>query len=193
MTARVLFPALVAGFFTAGLVAAGPVVAAPAPQPGFDPKLTGLVEARPNARACFRRDYDADHLAAHPKQTVSAIGLCVKVVHYQARNGGRYRYDFELKVRLRGRAKLLTATGECGFSEADPAIVRHGAGPITCALECDGGGIDVEPDKAGGGLVARLDRIRLSDGCGEEGVELTGGADDRVFRLQRVPAGKARR
>lgn len=188
MSARVLLPALVAGLF-----AAGPGIAAPAPQHGFDPKLTGLVEARPNAKACFSRGYDADHLAAHPKQTVSSIGFCVKVVHYQARNGGRYRYDFEMKVRLRGRAKLLTATGECGFSEADPATVRHRQGPINCSLECDGGGIDVELDKAGGGLVARLDRIRMSDGCGEEGIELTGGADDRVFRLQRVQPGKARR
>ena len=56
-------------------------------------------------------------------------------------------------------------------------------------MDCDGGGIEIEP-VAGrdGAILMRLERIRMTLGCGDgEAVELEGGADDRVFKLTKAP------
>ena len=60
---------------------------------------------------------------------------------------------------------------------------------IGCGVECDGGGIEIEP-MAGKDdtILVRLERIRMTLGCGEGGeVELEGGEDDKVFKLTKAP------
>ncbi|MGH6864927.1 MAG: hypothetical protein ACREDO_01825 [Methyloceanibacter sp.] len=61
---------------------------------------------------------------------------------------------------------------------------------IGCGVECDGGGIEIEPLKdEDGAILVRLERIRMSLGCSEgEDVELEAGDDDRVFKLMKAPA-----
>ena len=60
---------------------------------------------------------------------------------------------------------------------------------IGCGVDCDGGGIGIEPvpgrDDA---ILVRLERIRMTLGCGEgEAVDLEGGADDKLFKLAKAP------
>jgi Bacterial SH3 domain len=121
----------------------------------------------------YARVYDASHLARHPDQLVKEVNLSIK----RASSKG-YSHDFTLSIRLRGRNDVLKTEGPC-----------HGEGSgLSCLVECDGGGIRVEP--RGNYVMMYLDRIRVA-ACGESvidgGEEISGGKDDKVFRLNRVP------
>jgi hypothetical protein len=77
----------------------------------------------------------------------------------------------------------MLARGECSSTSA-----------IHCGVECDGGGVDLEPQKDGS-LLVRLKRkdgdfIRMSLGCGgdeDEGSVLRSGVDDHAFKLHMGP------
>lgn len=119
---------------------------------------------------CFARTYDSAHLAAHPDQIVRAVKLRL----YKAPPDARF---FALEMQLRGRDKPLKTGGYC-----------KGA---ACKVECDGGGVNIAP--SGDDVMMRLDRIRMV-ACDASDIELfeggedvTGGKDDRVFRLYRAP------
>ena len=79
-------------------------------------------------------------------------------------------------MKLRGRNETLKTIGYCQ---------TDGSG-LKCVVECDGGGVRVEP--RGNHVMMYLDRIRVS-ACGQDdinvGEEINGGKDDRVFRLNR--------
>jgi hypothetical protein len=88
-----------------------------------------------------------------------------------------------LSAKVKGQRKTLYASGEC----------VPGGKKIHCGVECDGGGVDVERDPKTGGLTISFDklipRIRMTVGCdGDEDdtVDLTPGADDKVFRLEKA-------
>src|SRR5262249_18562973 len=90
----------------------------------------------------------------------------------------RYHW-FTLKAKVRGRDKTLHTSGLCTESEF---------GGLRCSVECDGGGVNVVPrnDHA----MMYLKSIRMFT-CDQEetpdgGEDLSGGKDDRVFRLNRV-------
>jgi len=133
---------------------------------------------------CYARIYDAAHLAKHPDQLVTAVKLCF---HHLADEhkpiGGRERGpDFILTIKQRGKSKTLSTEGLCWVS--------HLGTQARCDVECDGGGIDVkflDEDT----MSMTLGRIRMQE-CGKadvddgSGIEVTGGKDDRVFRLNRV-------
>jgi hypothetical protein len=124
-----------------------------------------------SVRGCFVRVYDRAHLARHPDQVVTAVKLLVK----QAERGSQY--DFFLHIKVRGRNEVLKTAGLC----------QTGGPRVHCFVECDGGGIDVNPRP--GYVMMYLDRIRMAE-CGkdnvEDGEEISGGKDDREFRLDRV-------
>jgi hypothetical protein len=65
---------------------------------------------------------------------------------------------------------------------------RGTAKGLRCAVECDGGGVFVVHRATD--LMMYLDRIRVVSSCAddaaESGEELSGGKDDREFRLDRV-------
>jgi hypothetical protein len=111
-------------------------------------------------------------LAKHPDQIVTEVKLNIR----PARQSG-YAYDFALRVRVRGKDEALNTGGSCA---AEPRGVK-------CSVECDGGGVHVTPYAHH--AMMYLDRIRMAT-CGEDplnsGEELSGGKDDRVFRLDRV-------
>jgi hypothetical protein len=83
-----------------------------------------------------------------------------------------------LAAKVRDRSQTLYASGDCASAEG-----------IGCGVDCDGGGIELEPiagkpDE----LLVRLERIRMTLGCGDgEEVELEGGADDKAFKLTKAP------
>jgi hypothetical protein len=85
---------------------------------------------------------------------------------------------FLAQFRLRGKNETLRTSGVC---------LEKTSG-LYCLVECDGGGVDVVPRARD--VMMHLERISVA-ACGEDyvngaGQELTGGKDDRVFRLDRV-------
>ncbi len=164
-------------------------------QPGFDKRLLQLAPAQHKAESCFLRRYDAAHLKAHSKQRVETIGMCVTVDRMEPEEKGdpvRYIYNFDFAAKLKGRAGVLTTGGECGFSHMPlEEQKRISSKPIWCGVDCDGGGITVEPRKDGAELLVRLERIRVASECGggddeSKAIDLTGGADDKVFLVPKT-------
>jgi len=126
--------------------------------------------AGPDAPGCFARTYDRAHLAQHPDQVVTAVMLRI----YRPPRGNADKYWFLAQFRLRGKDKPLRTSGICNET----------ASGLRCLVECDGGGVDVVPRARDATM--HLDRIS-GPACDEDSAqELTGGKDDRVFRLDRV-------
>jgi hypothetical protein len=127
--------------------------------------------AGPNALGCFTRSYDRAHLAKHPDQLVTAVKLHI----HRPPPGNGSKYWFLAQFKLRGKDETLRTSGIC----------NEKASGLHCFVECDGGGVDVVPRARD--AMMYLDRIRVAACDGEEaGEELSGGKDDRVFRLDRV-------
>jgi hypothetical protein len=62
------------------------------------------------------------------------------------------------------------------------------------SVDCEGGGITVELARDDKSTLVRLDSIRIwrNNKPDEDGFPLSGGADDRVFRLDRASLDKCR-
>ena len=135
--------------------------------------------------ACFVRRYDADHLAKHNLQKVSAMLLLV-TAEKDSDDKTQMSYSFRLGLKFRNRAGNFDSSGFCMRpSESKVAADKlH----IHCSVDCDGGGISVEMSNNDKSTLIRLDSIRIwkNNKPEEEGFSLSGGADDRVFRLDRA-------
>src|SRR5262245_49127293 len=88
--------------------------------------------------ACFVRRYDANHLARHPKQKVSAMKLLVTAE--DAPEDKAVNYSFCLGFKYRHRAGNFDSSGFCGHdvTENSGSEIRLG-----CGVDCEGGGIEV--------------------------------------------------
>jgi hypothetical protein len=135
--------------------------------------LVSPVAAAENPLGCFVRNYDRAHLASHPHQRVTNVRLLIK----PAPRGQPHAYEFSLQMKVRGNNQTLSTEGQCD---------KRGAG-LECMVECDGGGVNVSPRP--GHVMMSLERIRMAT-CGnaedENAIEIEGGKDDRVFRIDRV-------
>src|SRR5262249_54446993 len=151
---------------------------------GFARRLFSDKSTDVKSYACFVRHYDADHLVRHPLQTVSAMKLLVtaeKLPEDEMRN-----YSFRLGVKFRGRPGDFDSSGDCGH----PKAVKAGQSPLDCAVDCDGGGIEVDLSPDDKAAIVKLERIRIwrnNEPDEEAGTSLTAGSDDHVFRLARAP------
>ena len=136
------------------------------------------------AYACFVRSYDADHLARHPKQKVSAMKLLVTAEippDQQTTN-----YSFRLGVKYRHRPGDFDSSGDCGHVVAEDTGKEIRLG---CSVDCDGGGIDVALSKDDKSAIIRLDRITVwqrNKPDDDAADALLAGADDKIFRLDRA-------
>jgi hypothetical protein len=143
------------------------------------------VSKQQKSYACFVRKYDAAHLAKHPLQKVSAMTLLLNAeMDQEAQSFG---YSFRLGVKFRDRPGDFDSSGSCGHAEVNED--SKGKEQMGCGVDCDGGGIAVEIGKTDSTVLVRLDSIRIwrNNKPDEEGLNLSGGADDRVFRLDRAP------
>jgi len=149
----------------------------------FDAKLfTGPPGKK--AYACFVRHYDADHLARHPKQKVSAMQLLVTAELPPEEK--TMSYSFRLGVKYRHRPGDFDSSGYCNHTLAEDAgkEIR-----FACGVDCEGGGINVALSKDDKSAIVRLERITIwqRDKPDEEaGDALLAGADDNIFRLDRA-------
>ncbi|WP_076865750.1 hypothetical protein [Bradyrhizobium mercantei] len=136
------------------------------------------------AYACFVRRYDANHLAQHPKQKVSAMKLLVTAE--DAPEDKTTNYSFRLGVTYRHRSGNFDSSGFCNH-----AIATDSGHEIRfeCGVDCEGGGISVALSKDDKSAIARLSSIRMwnrnkpDDDASEE---LIAGADDKIFRVDRA-------
>lgn len=133
--------------------------------------------------ACFVRRYEPDHLARHPKQKVSTMKLLVTV---ETPPEEKITYSFRLGLKYRHRSGDFDSSGSCNHSvPEDRGHDIH----LGCGVDCDGGGIDVAMSKDDKSAVVRVERVRIWQNSkpDEEPIDaLVGGADDKVFRLDRA-------
>jgi hypothetical protein len=140
------------------------------------------------AYACFVRRYDPDHLARHPLQKVSAMKLLVtaEIPQDEEIKEKITNYSFRLGLKYRHRSGDFDSSGSCNhFVPEDKGDEIH----LGCGVDCDGGGIDVAMSKDDRSAIVRIERMRIwqnSKPDEELSDALVGGADDKVFRLDRV-------
>jgi len=130
------------------------------------------------------RHYDADHLARHPKQKVSAMQLLLTAEIPPEEK--TMSHSFRLGVKYRHRPGDFDSSGYCNH-----AFVEQGAREIRfdCGVDCEGGGINVALSKDDKSAIVRLDRITIGQRNkpdDEAGDALLAGADDNIFRLDRT-------
>jgi hypothetical protein len=155
-------------------------------------KLKALLPPAAGAVLCLARTYDEEHLKRLPKQRVTELILFIRytilgddeAVIETTEDGGTekryFDYDFTLAAKTKDHDQTLYASGDCASAEG-----------IGCGVDCDGGGIEIEPlPGQDDTILVRLERIHMTLGCGEgaDEVELEAGEDDKVFKLKKAPA-----
>ena len=149
----------------------------------FDSRMFGG-QPLANAHACFVRRYDADHLAQHPKQKISAMKLLVEAE--DAPEDKTINYGFRVGVQYRDRPGDFDSIGYCDHAIASEA--GHGV-QFECNPDCDGGGMTIALSKDNKSAIASLGHIMVRDRSkpGDDASEtLSAGADDKVFRVDRA-------
>jgi hypothetical protein len=146
--------------------------------------FAGAIDKQKKTYGCFVRRYDAAHLARHPLQKVSTMKLLVTAEMLPEAES--LNFSFRVGVRFRHRPGDFDSSGDCAHGRvSEGADAKEQLG---CSVDCDGGGIMVELAADNKSTLVRLDSIRIwrNNKPDDEGFPLSGGADDRVFRLHRV-------
>lgn len=175
----------VAAILTAGIASghAGEEGVDKAKADAFDVRMFAKPPGK-KAYGCFVRRYDPDHLARHPQQKINAMKLLVTAEF--APEEKITNYSFRLGLRYRHRSGDFNSSGSCNHFVPEDAgdEIRLG-----CGVDCDGGGINVAMSKDDKSAIVRVERIRIwqnSKPDQEPSDALVGGADDKVFRLDRT-------
>jgi hypothetical protein len=152
--------------------------------------FAGDIAKQQKSYACFVRVYDAAYLAHHPQQKVGAMKLLVRAETMPETEA--LNYSFRLGVKLRDRRGQFDSGGDCGRIN-DPDIA-HNTAQLGCGVDCDGGGITIELPNDGKSTKVGLESIRIwrIGKTDDDGLTLSGGKDDRMFRLDRAGLDKCR-
>jgi len=151
----------------------------------FAQQMFGSAPGNDKSYACFVRTYDPGHLVRHPLQKVKAMKLLVTGETNSETQ--KFGYSFRLGVTFRNRTGTFDSSGDCGIGGITESPAHKSV--MGCSVDCDGGGISVEMTPNNKSTLVRVERIRIwqnNKPDDEDGVDLSGGADDRVFRLDRV-------
>jgi hypothetical protein len=183
---------MLAGLFaTAATLTPWPALGDVQADADFAKRVFAGTVSNPKAYACFVRRYDAEHLAQHPLQKVTVMKLLITAENVA---DDKFReYSFRLGVNYRNRLGDFDSSGECGHA---PTVRNPQSDPspaadidFACDVDCDGGGIAVNLANNDSAVIVKLDRIRIwKDKDPDEAAvrELQGGADDKMFRLDRT-------
>jgi hypothetical protein len=164
-----------------GLIATASLAGAAEPS-RFVSELIGARPGEGKTFACFTRVYDAAHLAAHPEQNVTAAEMLV--VAYSSLD---YAYQLRMGFRFRDHPQWLTTVAECGRTAGS-----RGGGAV-CAGPSDGGHMRLVLEGRRTVLITLPEGAALWKGGPpnpDDTVDDAFHADDRVFRLERVPLGR---
>jgi hypothetical protein len=184
--------------FTAVLLAIGTIALGGPParadeqaDSDFAKRFFAGLAGQPKAYACFVRRYDEAHMAAHPQQKVTVMKL---LVTSEKMEDDKYlSYSFRLGVNFRDQPGDFDSSGDCGHAppvrNADTDPMPPAGIDFQCNVDCDGGGIAVNLANSDNALIVKLGRIRIwksTDPDGGPTRSLQGGADDKIFRLDRT-------
>jgi hypothetical protein len=158
--------------------------------------FAGLV-SQPKAYACFARRYDDAHMAAHPQQKVTVMKLLVTSERME--DDKFLTYSFRLGVNFRDQPGDFDSSGDCGHAPpvrgADTDPMPPAGIDFQCDVDCDGGGIAVNLANGDNAVIVKLDRIRIWKSTDPDGAptrSLQGGADDKIFRVDRTSLDECR-
>lgn len=162
-----------------------PAVAAGSGNP-FLERLVGGLDRHEKSFACFSRQYDDAHLAAHPEQKVAYMKMLVKAYYNEAfppSAPGSYAYQVSLAFRLKERPETLTQVAECGGRKDSRIRGAYCAGPGDkgAHLTLDGKDAVVIAIRGGADLWAPGPIDQRHDT-----VKNPFGSDDKAFRLMRA-------
>lgn len=140
--------------------------------------------AKGKSYTCFVRRYDAAHLAKHRLQKVTAMKLLVSAELVPEDNA--LNYSFHIVTNMRDRKTELDSGGSCGH----PSITEDSAGKLQlgCGVDCDGGGVTIQMVNDDKSVHVEIERIAMWSNAkdDDERISFSSGADDRLFRLDRV-------
>jgi hypothetical protein len=136
-------------------------------------------------------------MAAHPLQKVTVLRL---LITSEKLDDDKYlNYSFRLGVNFRDRPGDFDSSGDCGHAptvrNADTDPMPAAGIDFGCGVDCDGGGIAVNLANDDNSLIAKLDRMRIWKSTDADDAPhrfMEGGADDKVFRLDRVSLDECR-
>jgi hypothetical protein len=147
----------------------------------------------PGKPSCFARFYDADHMQAHPQQTVTSLRLV------RSYPGLLYEDDIDKPPPREDRRAKIEVIATFRDSGKTSKLKRFAGGAgcyvnvdtIHCASDtCNGGGFTVVREPEGTILIKLQDNgwFSLRGSCGgDDDRSLARGADDRTFRLAPGP------
>jgi hypothetical protein len=146
----------------------------------FDKRVFGG-PVRDKAVSCFVRRYDASHLAQHPKQKVSSMKLLVTAENHPKEPTA---YAYKVGVQLRNKPGNFDGRSACSHMVDDDGKKIS----FSCDVECGGGGLEIALSKDDKSAIVNLEVIGVWDRKHpkRDAMTLEGGADDKVFRLDRV-------
>jgi hypothetical protein len=175
----------------AAVLTAAPLHAAEQADAAFAKRFFAGNVGQPKAYACFARRYDAPHMAEHPQQKVTVMRLLI--TSEKMPDDQYLDYSFRLGVNFRDQPGDFDSSGECGHA---PTVRNPDTDPMPaadidfqCDVDCDGGGIAVNLANSDNSVIVKLDRVRIWKSTDPDGAAprtLQGGADDKIFRLDRT-------
>jgi hypothetical protein len=154
----------------------------------FMTHLVGHLYRQGESLACFARQYDKAHLAAHPRQQVIFAKALIDA-HFTERWAPKgyqgYMYQVSLAFRFRGREETLTGVMECGDGKPKDSLSGGAScamvGGTTSHLALDGDNLLVMRIPGGADLWAPGPKEQRHDT-----VKNPFGPDDVEFRLVRT-------
>jgi hypothetical protein len=182
---RVMRTFWIAAFAIIATLAAGSAAAAEPDTQAFAKRLFGHdLAAKGKIYACFARRYDAAHLRRHPQQKTIAMKLLIGAE--MAPEDQTQGYSFTLGVKFRDRKGNYESSGNCG----SPTAAQEGSNKLVlgCGVDCDGGGLSIEMVNDDKSVKVELEHVAIWDNGkpDEDRIAFDAGADDKVFRLDRV-------
>ena len=133
---------------------------------------TGATAMFPPEAACFQRQYDAAHLAQHPRQQVVEIALT----------------PAEGQVVSTSLVVDIAVTLRAGDHYIGSAYCEPEGNGLSCGMEGDAGAFSLSVRK-GGALLLNVDPLGMSFENEQDFLTISGtSGDDRAFLMQPVAA-----
>ena len=166
-----------------GLTAAAALLASGVPALGADSLFDTVFAKADSGRPCYARAYDAMHLKAHPRQTVTRITVSFNPQDAESSGNSPEKFILRFAFQLKGSHDWHGAPAYCA------AKGRY----FSCYLDADGGEFNLTPQNGTlkldvinrGGIDAAADQINVEDenfvGFGKPS------GDDLSFAMSRAP------